>query len=403
MREYEGPMICAVIAIACATLCVTSRTADAQAEWRIVPDGRYAGMDSLLSTELLSVAAGLGGRVYVVVLSDPTIHVFGPNLTYERRIGRGGSGPGEFRSAPQIGFKADTLWALDAVLRRATFFTPEGFLIGVTSFATASSAAEGRGMEAAKPVGILFDGQLLMRQAPPMTPTATTSNAEAGLKLLRMPFDGQDIDTVAVLSIKKAVISAQLPQGIRLTLRRPWSFSDLLAVSSNGKHIAVVSQPPAHEDGRGQYTVSRFDTRGELVFTRTFRYDAERLQTDEVDAYLDSKVEDIVSAASLPRARVRETLEDAFAFPKYRPGVVGRGRDPIRGGVLVGADGQIWIGRDTGTVTSWNILGASGDVAATIPISSDIQLVEVAGSVVWGVLVDSDGLPQLSRFVVTQH
>ncbi|MFQ5705375.1 MAG: hypothetical protein ACE5HT_15325 [Gemmatimonadales bacterium] len=353
-------------------------------------EGQYFGMDSLPSAEFLSVAAGPEGQIYVVVVGHPAIHVFGSGRGYVRRIGREGRGPGEFRSAPQIGFVGDTLWALDESSRRASFFTSDGELIRTASFAQINTSAEAHSIETTGPVAILSDGHVLLRQEPPMVALAGIATVNKKLKLLR-----------ALFSVECAVATARLPNDFRLVLRRPWSFSDLLSVSSNGVHIAVLSRPRVGDDGEGQYTVARFDSGGRPVFRRTFTYEANRLRTEEVNVYIDSKVEDVVSAAPLPRGRVREALRDAIDFPKYRPGVPAGGGDPIHGDMLVATDGLIWIGRDTrGSQRLWQILDGYGRLQAVLRIPEKIHVVEATSSAVWGASADSLGVPRLVRLEV---
>lgn len=50
------------------------------------------------------------------------VMVFTPEGDLVRRIGREGDGPGEFRSPGTVGWHGDTLWVIDAVSQRITWF-----------------------------------------------------------------------------------------------------------------------------------------------------------------------------------------------------------------------------------------------------------------------------------------
>lgn len=48
------------------------------------------------------------------------------------RVGRRGSGPGEFQGTHDFGLIGDTIWVVDQNLRRITFFDFDGELLGTT-------------------------------------------------------------------------------------------------------------------------------------------------------------------------------------------------------------------------------------------------------------------------------
>lgn len=71
------------------------------------------------------VALDRKGRVYVADASGDYLHVFDRSGRGLDPLGRGGDGPGEFRSLRSVDiFPGDTLMAYDLALRRITLFTP---------------------------------------------------------------------------------------------------------------------------------------------------------------------------------------------------------------------------------------------------------------------------------------
>ena len=64
------------------------------------------------------------GRIYVADGVEMTIVVLDRDLIYQRRVGRVGEGPGEFRTITSIDLRADSLWVFDSRLLRVTVFDP---------------------------------------------------------------------------------------------------------------------------------------------------------------------------------------------------------------------------------------------------------------------------------------
>lgn len=367
-----------------------------QDRWHLVPELRYSDLDSLQTAEFVAVAAGPEGHLYVTVVSEPSIHMFGPDGRYTRRIGRAGQGPGEFRGAPLVGFLGDTLWALDPTARRATLFTWTGDLIRTLDLLPLV-ARGGDPTAPLRPISMAPEGSILFAQAPPLARSAPDATGETLLLIVQL--QSGSVDTVATLFTGTAVIRAQLPQGVHLTLRHPWSFSDFLAVASTGRRIAVFSQPTPHDDGPAEYTVSIFDGRGGPLATVSHRYQPEALTNDDKERYLAAKTSDIIAAIPMPRARVMAVLREAMRFPRFRPPVPSDGRDPLRGRVVIATDGQVWVAREKrGMLRRWHILRPDGTVAAHAELPDELQLLEVTTATAWGAVVDSLGTARLTRF-----
>lgn len=61
-------------------------------------------------------------RLYVADVQQLKIHIFNPDGTWLKSIGREGSGPGEFRQISEINIKSDHLYVTDAIQRRMHVF-----------------------------------------------------------------------------------------------------------------------------------------------------------------------------------------------------------------------------------------------------------------------------------------
>lgn len=77
-----------------------------------------------------AVALGPGGTVFVADAANSEIRVFGPDGAHLRTFGRGGEGPGEFRSIYSIAWVGDRLLTYDPHLGRIGEFSAEGEWLG---------------------------------------------------------------------------------------------------------------------------------------------------------------------------------------------------------------------------------------------------------------------------------
>ena len=74
--------------------------------------------------------AAPNGDVVLQQSSDLRLAVFSQDGKFRRFIGRKGDGPGELRSIAAFGFVDDTLWTIDRVTRRVSYFELTGAFIG---------------------------------------------------------------------------------------------------------------------------------------------------------------------------------------------------------------------------------------------------------------------------------
>jgi len=77
-----------------------------------------------------AVALGPGGTVFVADAANSEIRVFGLDGAHLRTFGRGGEGPGEFRSIYSIAWVGDRLLTFDPRLGRIGEFSAEGEWLG---------------------------------------------------------------------------------------------------------------------------------------------------------------------------------------------------------------------------------------------------------------------------------
>ncbi len=90
-----------------------------------------------------ALTTGPDGRIHLIQSWDHHVSVFTSDGRPEGRIGRAGSGPGEFASDPRrMGWRADTLWVSDRFVTQ--FFLADGTPVRQVSFRVPMSAEGSR-------------------------------------------------------------------------------------------------------------------------------------------------------------------------------------------------------------------------------------------------------------------
>jgi hypothetical protein len=113
------------------------------------------------------VAVGPSGEIIVVMPMDAEFRIYDSTGKLQERAGRKGDAPGEFRYIGSVGYKGDTLWAMDAEApRRFSLFTGGGQLIRVDpplpgKLAQVPSYVPSAGYRFMIPMGLHPDGSML--------------------------------------------------------------------------------------------------------------------------------------------------------------------------------------------------------------------------------------------------
>lgn len=105
---------------------------DTAAEWHLVPDlriGTESGGGPAQFGQVLGIAVGDSGRVFVLDGQAQQVRIFSPAGRFIRAVGRKGGGPGEFRGAYGLAFSHGVLWVADHGNNRYTAFDRDGKLL----------------------------------------------------------------------------------------------------------------------------------------------------------------------------------------------------------------------------------------------------------------------------------
>ena len=320
--------------------------------------------------------------VFVVQNGLPEIRAFGSDGRYIRTIGTSGSGPGEFISAPTIGFLGDTLWAIDADGRRISYYTSTGSLLSTVHLPPI-------------PLTLGQKGQLYFPYPKALTKAGWIFGfgGEAGSSLvkglvktrplLRFGSSSVSVDTLGWVSIEHADMVIRTDR--RASLRsQPFTDAPLFAFAPSAERVVVVERLSAMDDTLSAVRVITLNVSGDTVWSTQLPYKPARLENTIADS-------------------VRASLHRAYA-PRYpreaidRALFIARFRTPITA-VIAGEDGTVWLRWDAATAANLlTVIDANGKRRADVVASTSIGMKWVSATTVWGEELDADDVPSLVRY-----
>lgn len=351
---------------------------------RLVPAlriGSETAGDAYRFTMIRQVVAS-DSEVFVLPADLPEIRVFGDDGRHRRTIGRRGAGPGEFDAVTAIGLVGDTLWTLDANLRRVTRFRADGELLTMARLETMSPDVGRPGRSYFfYPMAVLPDGALLGFGG--TTGRAIAAGEVTALPLLRVPTSARAADTLGWVPVGNEHL---ILRSIGGTMYRAQPFSDgpLTAYAPSTEQVLVVERYAARDEGRASARVTALGMQGDTMWSTTLPYRPRRLEpraVDSVRAHLTRELASRYSAGEIARS---------LFVPSFWP--------PITD-VLAGADRSVWLRWESPErITHFTRLTADGRAALEVDAPAGVQLLWADASVVWGQMLDDDDVPTLVRF-----
>lgn len=356
------------------------------------PDGTRLGGgsddDALTLTRVGDLMVDDHGILIIDQGARPRILDVSPHGDLRSEWGREGRGPGEFARPGKIGVLGDSVWIVDASLRRVTYFDRSGRVFGTD---TRTSPELGGGLEAGVPHTLLPGGGFVAVPGANLTQGPGLVRPDE-LPLLLVPPEGEPVDTLAIRSMSLMFWHVPLtrqenpPMFHTPSPFRPGRFHH---ASRNGEHVAWTSEHGGHFTVRWLEATTGARTSFSVPFTPR--------QVDDtlIDALVTARVEQLV--ADLPPAlagirpgAVAALAREALETPPYLPPVTD---------ILVTSDGRaVWVRREIsldGEVT-WEKYRRDGTRERWFRASEDLKLFQAsADDVLWGVKPDEFDVPVL--------
>lgn len=312
--------------------------------------------------------------------------VYGADGKFERRIGRAGEGPGEYRNAMLIGASGDTLTIYDLMSARATRVTAEGALVGTQELARFGNLKIG------VPDGVLADGRLI---ATPI-PFGDTAGSGAPRYRQRVPVELIDgsadrMDTLATGIPGNEVYPMQMNfGGTTRTFPAAVGYGKRTFFDVGADRVHVV-------------TNARAD-----VVTYRLPWAVARI----VRLALPVRVVD----AAARQAQIDAAIANAGQISGTPPAMMSAFIDNIRratfadsmapfNGMLLGADGALWLKEMRSVADSvphYLVVGADGHLAGRIDLPLAARLLWSDGTQALIGMKDENDVPRLELRPVTK-
>ena len=359
--------------------------------WHLVEETRYGldKPDALIGPGPVVVAPN--GSVFVGQRASTEVVVYKPDGSFDRAIGRKGSGPGEFQSISTLGIVGDSLWVADANLQRLTFFSLTGrYLVSHRIDVKTRSPFAGAAVE-----GVFLDGSMVGE-------AMSNASPELALRapLLRYTRAGVVRDTLRWLSHKNAVGLMPMRGGFRVHMlyKEPFGDAPLRSVATNGTGLVVVDRTAA-TTSPATFTVTRYGPNGARLYEKPLRYSPKPLTRKT----FDSTVAELTTALTQPPKNAGappppfEPDWAKFKSQLYRP----RYYPPV-GSVVTAADGAAWLRVDDATNRAmfW-VLDATGTATALVALPKGLTLHYATDTHVWAFGTQDDA-PFLARFRIVK-
>lgn len=356
-------------------------------EWDIgsVDDPRYA------FTDILGVARGQSGRLYIIQRSIPEVWIYDDAGTYVDRFGAYGNGPGEFQQPSYAGEHADVIWVADLFANRLSLFNGSGDFLRSSQFVIPPE----RVMEREVGVGLLSararlaDGDVV---AWPQLSLGMLPKRVVRIPMIRVSEAGTVLDTIAWRRLRRYDFSYRLGPGTRLQRHRLGS-STVFDVDPWGGHVTLVDPDP---DSSEVLRLVRVSTDGDTIFDVSQPIQPRPVTDELIGRLIDQEYQ---SNESLLDGMTREEFAAAYREALDRDLVA---INPPATEVIVGIDGTTWVRRedDFESPWRWQVFSEWGHLEGVVLVPRNVRLFVVSSESAWGVFQGEFDVPHVAKYRV---
>ncbi len=329
------------------------------------------------------LAVDARGRIYVLVNTDQTIRVFASNGTPIRRLGRKGSGPGEFSAASFLFVARDSLWVTEVTSSRVTSFPLAGGP-GRTSVVRPKTSLSGTMFALASSGFLATTRDPLRPDWRPMT--------------VHIDGTGKVLNTVLAAEprIRRLVYNI-VQEGVRngsvfgsVNDLQPLLDLPIGNIDPNGN--GVVRGVNNATASPSEYSLAAIGIQGDTTWRRAFHYSP--------IAVTDAHIRDIVEKLAVPSisngikiAADRKMIHDSLHISKHWPAFTA---------LTIVLDRSIWLkegGLPSPRQRYWRF-SDSGVNSGILEMPSGFRLLRATATQIWGMSRDEDGNVLIERYRV---
>ncbi len=351
-RYSTFPWVMATSVLLAAVLLTCGQAAEQHQDlphYRLMEHLRVGGGEDTLSlTRVTGAALDGDGNLFLAQPLDHSVWVLSSEGALTRKIGRPGSGPGEFLSPALVGVRGDTLWVTDPGLSRLNFFTLQGqFLTSIAFTAVYPGTGYAPG-GAGVPLG---SGETLASPAFRMSTEGPRREP-----LLKLSPEGVVTDTLGWWE-SSIPIDARLDLGKGgwvIMLTQPFMDLSHVEVSKDGSRIWVVTRFLPGGPTATSRVVAIGTADGDTLVDTHVSVPGVRVTDEQVDRILRERYGLDTPPEGLTSARFEALLRRALVVPEYV--------SPVEYIVPDGQNG-LWLPVADGR---WIILDAQGSQVGTV-------------------------------------
>ena len=356
------------------------------------PDAEY----SEPFTQVTGLRELRDGRVIVTDIRDKVVEAVDFKAGNAVKIGREGSGPGEY-ALPRGVFPlpGDSSVLVDALNRRLLVILPNAKPGGFIELNGESGGGRGMIMGGASVSAIDARGRFYSQGSPLRMVNGAPQSSDS-VAIERWSAGAGKHDTLAWLQMPKGntqVSGGANNMSVRIGAVNPFSPQDQWAVAPDGR-VAVV-----HAD---DYHIDWIDASERRTTTPPIKFD--RLKVTE--AHKQEWRESMKSATGImvtnnngkqtAQAVPMKNVQDPPDWPEYMPPF-------LANAVSIANDGTLWVKRTTvaGAPPTYDLIDGAGKVAQHVVLPKRSKLVGFGNGTVYLVRIDEDDLEYLQRYRFT--
>jgi hypothetical protein len=308
------------------------------------------------------------------------LRFFDGTLRLVRSIGRKGSAPGEFQLFAGGGIEKGSIWISDAVLRRVSFFSPDGALRHVVDLRSGMTRSR---CVAGVPFGRSAGKFLAAERAttgswelPPMTPLLALSDDYSSCDTVRLVYRGRPVMRVGAGGF---------------LAYQPFDDGTLVNAFPDGSGLAIVDRSTAsNERTQGSFEIAVMTAERSQWHRRQFAFTPVRISTKTHDSVRQEALR-LLEEMRLETRGAAQVLDREMLRPQFYPPV---------SQLLVAGSGEIWLRREAAASRPvYEAYTKDLILLGRVTLPRGAKLVAAYGNTLWVALEDSSAEVRLQRRV----
>jgi hypothetical protein len=325
-----------------------------------------------------------GGRVVVLDAGTSGLRVFDTTGAVLRRFSAKGAGPGEYRLVSGLGAIGDSIWMLDATLRRSTLFAPDGRVL-VTSPWIALPTGAARDAAIA-PRGLFTDRS---QWGWPEGFSLSDSLPRTERQVARLAIDARVLSDMGMVTAGHDWFAVPNADGGFVLMKQSFPDQPLGLTSAREPRLVVVDRA-ARRGAKGKARIVAFSSDGRTLWERQMAVDARPIPKRVLDSVWTRHLKGVRGVPN-GEQRLRERLFLPSTYPL------------IRSAFLSHSD-ELWLQLDERAgAEQWVVLDRDGRTVGRVPVPSGVTLQAGSGGVVWGTRLGPDDVPMLVAYEVVRR